>query len=150
MTKIVAQSTLFIATFVIRYLNICYFRQECPVELTHVKRILQLSNLHIVLVSVKKKWKEFSFSCQLFLLLVLFLRKQCKITLSYLILKWNLNSGNVFREQTSQLFSSWSSLNIFISWELLDINMILKILFIVLILLLFSLFSFLLWPQNKK
>lgn len=54
MSKIVAQSTLFIATLVIRYLNICYFRQECPVELTHAKRILQLVNLHIMLVSVKK------------------------------------------------------------------------------------------------
>lgn len=58
MNKIVAESTLFIATFVIRYLNICYFRQECPVELTHVKWILQLVNLHIMIVSMKSKTKK--------------------------------------------------------------------------------------------
>lgn len=44
MIKIAAQSTLFIATFVIRCLNICYFKQECPVELNRVKWILQLVN----------------------------------------------------------------------------------------------------------
>lgn len=60
MTKIVAQSTLLIATFVIRYLNVCYLRQEYPVELTHVEWILQLVNLHIVLVSIKSK-KNFLF-----------------------------------------------------------------------------------------
>lgn len=117
MSKIVAQSTLFIATFVIRYLNICYFRQECPVELTHAKRILQLVNLHIMPVSMKKE-KGFPISWQLLLLLILFLKEQYKIIflLLYVVLKWDLSSENIFREQIPQLFSSWSSLNI-ISWR---------------------------------
>lgn len=67
MTKIVAQSTLIIATFiatvVIRYLNICYFRQECPVELIHGKLILQLVNLYIMPISMKSLKKILGNFC---------------------------------------------------------------------------------------
>lgn len=55
-----------------------------------------------------EKRKGFPISWQLLLLLILFLKKQYKIIflLPYVVLKWDLSSENIFREQISQLFSN--------------------------------------------